>query len=238
MYPILFSVGKVNFYSYGLMAALAFFAMSGIVIYLSKKENLYSTNLFDKLILLFLAALAGARISFFVVYHEQFSRWTDIFMFWQGGMISYGGIVGVIVLAMFMFRKNILAWLDILSVGFLAGLFFWRMGCFLAGDHPQIVSNAFYAIQGEFPAILLESLLGLLGFVLFYIIYTKFTQKIGMIFFEVLIYYGLARILVDHFRIDAMILGFRSGQIAGIALAIAGVIGIIVLRNRKQVNNR
>lgn len=234
MYPILFSIKGVNFYSYGLMVALSFLATASLMLYLAKKQKLYSLVLFDQLILLFFAGLIGARLLYFILYYNQFSHWYEIFYFWQGGMVSFGGFAGVLLLAAYFFRKNLLSWFDIIAVSFLLGLFFWRMGCFLAGDHPQVVSDSFLAIQGGFPSILLESLFGLLGLGIFYHLYQQLKSRPGLIFFMVMIYYGLLRMILDQFRIDPMIWGLRTGQLTGIALVIVGIIAIIILR-RKDV---
>lgn len=234
MHPILFTVGKVNFYSYGLMAGIAFLVFSAITINLAKKEKLYFNELFDRLIILFFGALIGARIIYAIVYYYQFSSWYEIFYFWQGGMVSFGGMLGVIILTLLMFKKDRFRWLDIFTVGFLAGLFFWRLGCFLAGDHLVVASNAFFAVNGLFPAILFESILGLIGFIIFYFLLFKLKKHPGMIFFMGIIYYGLVRIAVDNYRIDSMIMGLRTGQIAGIALVILGIIGIILIRKNHK----
>jgi len=234
MYPILFSIGKVNFYSYGLMASLAFFAGVILIVNLSRKSKLYYPELFDHLLLLFICAIVGARISYFITYISQFSHWYEIFYLWNGGMISYGGMAGVIIASYYIFKKNRFKWFDIISVSFLIGMFFWRIGCFLSGDHLQVAYNGFFSISGEFPAILIESILGLIGFILFYfLIYPKIKIKAGLTFFWVLFYYGLIRIFVDNFRIDPTLLELRTGQIVGIGLVVAGLIGIMMLRKKK-----
>ena len=229
MHPILFSIKGINFYSYGLMASLAFFVFSLIFIAIAKREKLYFKTLFDWLIYLFIFALFGARLLYFIVYHNQFENWYEFFYIWNGGMISFGGIIAVIIGALIAFKKNKLKWLDIFAVSFLAGLFFWRMGCFLAGDHPQVLYNGIIALNGEFPAILLESLSGLVGFVFFYWFYNKIKKLAGLTFFMVLIYYGLARFILDNYRLDPEMWGLKTGQITGIGLVIIGLIGIIFL---------
>ena len=234
MYPVLFTIGSVNFYSYGLMASLAFLATLAITMKFAKDQNIYNEKILDKLLIMFLAGLIGARISYFIMYYNQFTNWYDVFIPWQGALISYGGIIGVIIAAFVIFKKETFKWLDMIAVGFMLGLFFWRMGCFLAGDHPQIASSAFYAIKGEFPAILIESISGLVGFILFYNIYPKLKANYGLIFFLVILFYGVIRVFVDNFRVDAIYFGLRSGQIVGIILAIIGAVGIIALDIKKK----
>lgn len=235
MRPVLFSIGNINFYSYGLMAGLAFLVFTIITLRLAKFEKIYFNELFDRLIVLLFGALIGARIVYIIAYYYQFNNWYEMFYFWQGGLVSFGGMFGVIVLTLVLFKKDKLKWLDIFMLGFLAGLFFWRMGCFLAGDHPTILSNSFFAINGFFPAILFESLLGLLGFTILYFLYFKLKKFPGIIFFLGICYYGAVRIFVDAFRVDAIYLGLKTGQITGIMLVIAGIVGIILINRRYRM---
>jgi len=238
LYPILFSIGKVNFYSYGLMAGLAFLATSLVITYYAKKEKLFFDELFDRLVICFIAALLIARLSYFIVYFNQFEHWYDFFTIWEVGMISYGGILGAFVSYAILFRKNMWQWLDYLAIAYLLGLFFWRIGCFLAGDHPQVAYNGFLAIKGEFPAILIESLSGLIGFIIISQAYKKLKIIHGLTFFVVILYYGIIRIIVDQFRLDPMLWGLRTGQIVGIAFAVMGIIGIIMLALKRRKNGQ
>ena len=236
MYPILFSIGKINFYSYGLMAGIAFLASSLVIVAFAKKEKLFFEALFDRLIICFIAGIVVARLSYFIVYFNQFQHLYDFFTVWEVGMISYGGILGGLIAYILFFRKNLWRWLDFLAIGFTLGLFFWRMGCFLSGDHPQVNYTGLIAINGEFPAILIESLSGFLGFGIFTQIYKKIGKYCGITFFAVLAYYGFMRILVDHFRIDPLLWGLKTGQIVGIIFALVGIIGIIVLSIKRRKN--
>lgn len=211
------------------MASFAFLSGAIFIMQMARQQKLYYDKLFDHLILLFFTAIIIARLSYFVIYNYQFEHWYQIFYLWNGGMTSYGGILGALLFALYIFRKNRLVWLDMTSVGFLLGTFFWRIGCFLSGDHTQVFSNSIIAINHQFPAILLESILGLVGFILFFNIYQRINKKIGITFFLILGYYGIIRIIVDQFRIDPMLWGLRSGQVLGICLVMGAIIGIIIL---------
>ncbi|OGD65551.1 hypothetical protein A3F08_02670 [Candidatus Berkelbacteria bacterium RIFCSPHIGHO2_12_FULL_36_9] len=235
MYPILFSIGGVNFYSYGLLASIAFFSGALLIINLAKKNKLYYPQLFDHLLWLFLAALFGARLSYFIVYNNQFNYWYEFFYLWNGGMISYGGMLGVLLAAVYIFKKDRLKWLDIIGLAFLLGVFFWRIGCVLTGDHPQIPYSGFLSINGEFPAILIESLLGIIGFAIFFKLFDKLKKIPGLVFFQIILFYGLVRIFVDNFRIDPEMIGLSTGQVVGMLLVVAALIGIILIRKKSNV---
>lgn len=234
-HPILFTIGGVNFYSYGFFVAMAFLATYGVFAYLYNKNKLSDKYLFEKLLLVLLAGFLGARIVYFALYHQEFSNAIDFFRFWLGGYVSFGGIVGGFIALIVIFRKKLLSHLDIFGVSFMAGAALWRIGCFMAHDHAGVFTTAWYAINYEAPAILFEIILSLIGFIIFFILYTKKIIKTpGIIFFAMFAYYGTERIFTDIFRDDPIIWGLRTGQWAGIVMLIVGVSMIIYLKFIKK----
>lgn len=245
MQPILFSLGKIHFYSYGFFASLAFITGFLIIEYFFRKRGKKTENLIDKLLVVFLIAILAARVSYFAVYYNQFNHWWEIFYFWQDGLISYGGLIGGLVTYAWIFRKNLRSNLDILAMAFLMGLFFWRIGCTLAGDHLTLISNDWFAINQHIPVTLFESISGLIGFFMAWIIVSKKILKNGYLFNFVIIYYGLIRFIIDQWRVDPMIGKFTTGQISGIVMIILGIIvisglilydkGKLLIRMRRKI---
>lgn len=239
MYPILFSIKGVNFYSYGFFVSIAFLVTYVMFYHLFKIRNLKTNYLFEKMFLIFLFGVIGARISYFLLYYRQFNAWYDIFKIWEGGMTSFGGIVFGFLTFLYLFKKNIWLVLDSSIVAFLAGATVWRVGCFLTGDHPGIFSTAWYSINYEAPAILFELILSFIGFLISYFLFRKNILKTGYLFFIFWCWYGIERIFVDNFRADPLYYSLRGGQIAGIVMLIFGLIGIIILKlkyNKKEKN--
>ncbi len=236
MLPILFSIGKIHIYSYGFFMSLAFVLSFALVFFLAKKEGLNREYLFEKLFLVFLSGLFFGHLSYYILYFNQFNSWYQFFYLWQG-MISFGGIIGGGVVFYFLFRKNFWQWADIISLAFLLAMAIGRIGCFLIHDHPGIVGPRWLNIQNDVPVALIELILSFIGFGIFYLLKTTSNSHgklaSGNLFFIVLIYYGLVRILVDYFRIDLTLLNLKIGQWAGVFLALAGIIGIIIL-NKSQ----
>lgn len=227
MSPILFSFGKIHFYSYGFFASLAFIAGYLVVYKLFPFQGKKPADLLDKCLMVFLLAIIVSRLSYFILYHQQFDPWWEVFYIWQGGLTSYGGFVGGLLAYSWYFRKNLRTNLDILAIAFLAGLFWWRIGCTLSGDHPTLASQAWYAINGHLPVPLWESLSGLAGFLLTLGLYKRAILQAGYIFALVVIYYGLIRLVIDHWRIDPMIGSLTTGQFSGIIMAILGIIALL-----------
>lgn len=111
--PILFTVGPISLYWYGVMYSLGFiFAMW----FLSCRAQYYNEIFFwtDQEIeyLLYLSifgVLIGGRVGYMVFYQWEFftQNLLWIFNFWEGGMSFHGGLMGVMIsITWFSFRKN------------------------------------------------------------------------------------------------------------------------------------
>ncbi|EKD56469.1 MAG: hypothetical protein ACD_58C00177G0003 [uncultured bacterium] len=240
MHPILFSIGKINFYSYGFFASLAFIAGYIIIHLINKREGVSTDKLIDKVLLVFITGIVVSRITFFVIYYNQFDNWWQIFYIWQGGLVSFGGLIGGLITYFLLFRKNLAHNLDILALAFLLSDFFWRIGCTLTGDHPSVVTSSWLAINGQVPVPLLEGIICLFGFVLFYQIYSRIKLIASMIFLFTLTYYGLVRLIVDHWRVDSMVGKITSGQFTGLVIMIISILAICSMilydRHRLQIH--
>jgi len=230
MNPILFTILGVNFYAYGLFVALAFLTCYFLMNYLTQKNKLSNNLLLEKLLGVLLGGIIFSRILFYLLYDIGTLPWFSIFNLNQGGMVSFGGIVGGFILFFIIFRKNIWQYADIMGISFIGAAAVWRLGCLIAHDHPGIFSTAWYAINFEAPAILFEIVGSTIGFILFSFIYSKKYFNSGILFFLILSWYGLTRIIVDAFRDDPLIYNFRGGQIAGIIMILTSIIGILILK--------
>lgn len=240
MYPILFTINGINFYSYGFFVAMAFLTCYMVMEKMTIKKHLDVKFLFEKMLVVLFAGIIGARILYVILYYDQFLSLADIFKIWQGGMVSFGGILGGFVALIILFRKNLLPYLDAFGVAFIAAAAVWRIGCFMAGDHPQIYSDAWFAINHEAPAILMEIICSFIGFIIAYTIFCKNKLKTGYLFFLIFAWYGLTRIVVDQYRLDPVYMSLKSGQWAGIFMIIVALIGVILIKiykNKKVLNN-
>jgi phosphatidylglycerol:prolipoprotein diacylglycerol transferase len=228
MYPILFSIGPLSFHSYGLFVALSFLVTIWIFYLLAKRKKLWEENIFERMIFVLIFVIVFARLAFFIAYyHDYYSHWYEFFYIWQGGLVSYGGILGMILGFILFFRKNLLRYLDILAVSVLAGGIFWRIGGILAGSY-ETLSN--------FPSVWLEILFLAIGFGLFYFLYNKKILTSGKVFFLVLIYYGIIRLILDYWReYSHSLIDLNIGQWFGIVLIAMGAIGMIYFNPKKDL---
>lgn len=127
-----FHLGPLAITSHGLFFILgALFARALARRRLDGKER----RLLDESVgVMVLAAGVGARVTYLICHPFMWSQPSQWWKFWQGGMVSYGGLAGAIVaLVLFRRRKRLahLPLLDLLSPALLAGWGVGRLGCFL-----------------------------------------------------------------------------------------------------------
>jgi len=222
MYPILFSIGQVNFYTHGLMIALGALAGGLTIYFLAKRENLLTRFLIDILIYSLFLGIIGARIVYLILYYYQFSNWHETFLIWYGGLVSFGGIATGFLAAGLILRKrgeNVLRWFDLGIIGLLVGWSIGKIGCLLSGDIPGVLSFSKIAIWEQIPVSLFESIWALLlaAGLLYLLIWQKkwlLLYRDGFLFFIGIAGYLLGRFVIDFWRKeDIIILNLNLGQI-------------------------
>lgn len=137
MHPILFSLGKKSFYTYGLMAAIGFIAAILTWTWLCKKQNRPTPLATSLACWLMLSGLLGARLAYVLANLPYYlARPIEILRIDRGGLIFYGGfIVGAIALLLFSRRTHWPLWqiADFTVPGLAIGHAFGRIGCFFQG---------------------------------------------------------------------------------------------------------
>lgn len=249
MYPIIMRVDNLIIYSHGLLAAIGFLVGGLIIWYLSRKEKLQKLgkkfDIFDFLIWNIILAILGARLVYVILYYKEFISFWDIFTLWNGGLVSFGGIIAVIIFSIWYLKRkdqNIWPWLDIGVLGFLTGWFFGRLGCYLAGDIPgkmiawqRLANLKFFGQPPIHPVALYEALLTLILFLIFLFLYRKKILDEGLIFISGMSLYFLGRFFIDFLRDERIIfLRLSLGQIASFVILIGFLIlGFIRQRQSK-----
>src|SRR5262245_749529 len=91
----------------------------------------------DLVIVVFIAGLAGARVTYMIQYDVP---WRSFFRIWEGGIVLYGGIVtGMLAFLLFyrlvLRRLGVSMWklADTAGPGIALGIALGRIGCFLNG---------------------------------------------------------------------------------------------------------
>lgn len=217
MYPILFSVGNITIYSFGLLLSIAILVCGVGLSVLAKKSNLDTKNLFDKYLLAIFFSIICARLAYFILYPDAFrapagSFWA-IFALWQGGLVFYGALIGGFLAFLFIFRKNrssLLKWLDIIYLMFIFGLSIGQLGCTLGGCSLGATTEVALSINHKIPASLYESIFALILFIvsiIYYINYhLKTTYRNGTVFVLGMGVFLGGRMMIDYFKVSKIVL--------------------------------
>lgn len=255
MYPILFHIGPFTVYSFGTLMAVAALS-AGWVVSLELKRHHFDPELASTI--LFAAAiggLAGARLLFVLEEWESFVRSPWSFIFSGAGFTWYGGMLGGALAVSWVVRRKGIPWLqaaDISAPALAIAYGIGRIGCHVAGDGdwgtvtdlPWAVAytNAIIGWVNPLTGIpyppgvrvhptpiyeFMESL------VIFGILWPlrKKASPAGAIFWLYLILSGLARFVVEFWRVNPDIaLGMTEAQWFTLVLATLGLWQIVRLR--------
>ncbi|MEI8292451.1 MAG: prolipoprotein diacylglyceryl transferase [bacterium] len=140
---------------YGLAYVMAFVAAYGLCVYLSKRgycdipvghvgDFITGTALFG--------VILGGRLGYMVFYDWQnfASDPLVFFKFWDGGMASHGGILGIVVFTWIYARRQKIPWLNIgdnTVVAAPVGLFLGRCANFINGELYGRATSVPWAVQ-------------------------------------------------------------------------------------------
>lgn len=210
MFPVLFSAGNITISSFGVFLALGFLFGVFLVWRLARAWDFSEEKILDLTLLTFLGGLTFARVYFILEHLEVFGadpiKWFHILKF--PGFSFWGGFLGgwlSLYFSIRRFKMDFAAVADIASVGFLGGLIFGSLGCFLGGCDIGIKSSLFFsvpmtgAIGKRLPVQAIEAML--LSFALFKIWSqaTHFHLR-GKILSLSLIYIGTIKLLMESLK--------------------------------------
>jgi len=242
MYPVLFQLGGLTFYTHGILAVLGIIIGAVIIYKAARFRRLNTDNFFDNIVFTVLFGIIGARIAYFILYRSNFDSWTKIFYLWEGGLVSYGGFFLGLIAFIYLLRKQnepVSKWLDVASIGFFLGLTIGRIGDLFAGEYAGISTTSRWlsVIPGNnlIAIPLFEAMLCLIIFIAATIVYRRFYDKIGenKLFLGAFFLYGLGRLMIDFGRDEKSILfGLSLGQITSLIVVIITL--ILILSSDKE----
>ena len=223
-----FSLFGLNLHYYGLIIASAILCALFAIRFLVKKDEF--ENVCEILPFMIIFGILGARIYYVLINFNYYSEHlTDILSIWQGGLAIHGAIIGgVLPLIVYTAKHNLrfLVYSDMFALVLPLAQAIGRWGNYFNNEAfgfpcshsfclfvPQAFRPEKYQNYAYFhPTFLYESILNLLLFIFFVVIFKKFHNlKSGIITCLYLIFYSLIRIFVEFFRIDATVF---VGQIA------------------------
>lgn len=228
----------------------------------------------DLLTWVILGVILGGRLGFVLFYEPAYylSNPAEIIKVWQGGMSFHGGFAGVIVATWLWARRNgvpVMRLADALAVVAPIGLFFGRIANFINAElwgrptdlpwgviFPGEAAQACPGVEGlcaRHPSQLYEAGLEglLLGLILWALVRAGGLRRPGLAFGVFLAGYGLARMLVELFRVaDAQFItpdnplghvvggpaiGLTMGQLLSLPMVLIGLALIWRARSRPRV---
>lgn len=232
MHSLLFKIGEISIYSYGLCMALGFLAAWQVAIWLCKHTGRDADQLTSLITWIMITAIAGARAAY-VIEHwrtEFAASPISILFLNQGGLMFYGGfITASIFVALYVIIKkiNLFELSDVLLTVLPLGHCFGRIGCFMHGccygkttegalgvcfpamspawhEHARagLIEETALKSLPVIPTQLIESAANLLLFIMMLIVFSKHHSKKGLASGVYLISYALIRFSVEFLRGD------------------------------------
>ena len=237
MYPILIEFGFLKIFTYGLLVATGFLVAILLASSRAEKEGLDSQKVLDLCFYVMVSALLGARLLYVVVEYRYFlASPLEIFMFWKGGLVFYGGLIlGVLISLWYLKRNQMPMWktADLLAPSIALGQSIGRWGCFFAGCCFGKKTDVAWGVTFTDPrssAPLEISLhptqiyLSLNALFIFMLLMWLSKRKVfdGQILWSYGILYSIGRFLIEYFRGDDR--GFPVEQV----LSTSQFVGVFV----------
>ncbi len=237
MMPLLFHLGPVPVYSFGVMMSLAFLAAGWVMQRDFARKREVPDLAWEIVAFGLVGGLLGARL------HQALYHWTafvaDPFGFVSGrsGLVWYGGVLGGVVATVWPIRRARVPYasaLDTGALGLTIGLAIGRVGCHLSGDGdwgvPTTLPWGVAYTKGTagwtyppgiyvHPAPLYEIVALLTIFAALLRLRSRIAPA-GALFAIYLVLSGLIRLLVEAIRTNPpILLGLTEAQWTSIALS-------------------
>lgn len=137
MHPLLLQIGFLKLHTYGLMIVIGFLAGLFLIRQQAMREGIDPDRIVDTSFWGLAFGLLGGRIVYIITRLDYFSAHPmEIFYFWEGGLVFYGGFLGGVFAFWFFSKKYKLPFLqsvDLAIPSLAIAHFFGRLGCFFAG---------------------------------------------------------------------------------------------------------
>ena len=137
MCPIIFKIGPILIYSYGLMIGIGVILAMWLSEKNGKKEGLNPLKILDLMLVVFLASVVGGRLARVSLdWSDYVSNPLKIFKIWEGGFDFYGGLILALPIGIWYLQRNklpVLNTIDLVITYVPLAHAFGRVGCFLEG---------------------------------------------------------------------------------------------------------
>lgn len=246
MHPVLFRIGSINVYSFGLMLSLGFSLAVAVAFFNAPRYKLDPWLMIDMALYLFLAGLVGSRLVFVLLNWSLYaSNPISVFYTWEGGVSFYGAILGgFVVVWIFARRRRLNVWrvADAVAPGLALAASVGRIGCALNGCCYGIPTSGLWGVFTRFapglrhPTQLYESATYFLVFAFLLWWQRRRERAPGQNFLTFVGLYLVGRFVVEFFREGERIYSWLSlTQAVSIVIALAVVAAYVYLGRRGRV---
>lgn len=242
--PVIFDLGFVKIYWYGVMYLFAFLSAYLLARYRAKSSEKWNSSNVDDLIFYgALGVVLGGRVGYLLFYNfaSFITNPLIFFNFQNGGMSFHGGFIGILI-ATILFNKNskfsFFETTDFIAPLIPLGLAFGRIGNYINGElWGKVTSSAFgiYAPDQSgiwaqrYPTQLYEALLE--GVVLFFILwfFSKNNKPLMATSALFSIFYGIFRFIIEFIRVPDSHIGYLAfewltmGQLLSLPMILVGL---------------
>jgi phosphatidylglycerol:prolipoprotein diacylglycerol transferase len=231
MHPVLFQLGPLTIYSYGVCVAAAFLLAIITAAARARRYGWSADVIYDISLYILVASLIGSRLLYVIETPDEFIQapW-EVFMIWRGGLVYYGGVIAAVIAAIVYLKKHRLSvgkGFDLLVPSLALGHAVGRVGCLLNGccfgkvsflpwaiRFPKGSPVYFYQlyVEGSLPPGSARSLpvhptqiySSIMELFIFVVLATYLPRKKfdGQIFWLYILLYGAGRFFVEFFRAD------------------------------------
>lgn len=249
MYPVIFRLGPLSIYGYGLMMALGFL-MAGFLLKRELKRVGLSVDMGDLIIIgAVVGGIVGAKLYFLLENLGEPGALSLSSLFSGAGLVWYGGFIGGVVTVVVIIKlkhASILELFDLLAPMLILGYAFGRMGCFLAGDGDYgpptnlpwgmaFPNGTVPTLERVHPTPLYEIAICLIIFAFLWKIRKRVTP-VGWNFGLYLMLAGFERFITEFWRLTPVVaLGLTMAQIIGIVSIALGAAIMLYPRKTQTV---
>ena len=237
MFPVLFQIGGISIYSYGVMISLAILVAALALFREAPRDGINPDHVLEAIIVAAITGLIGSRLLYVALNWDLFSdRLLSIFFARYEGLTFYGAFFGgVLGLLVWGWRRKVdfFRMGDLLAPYLALGYAFGRVGCFLNGCCYGKVSDVAWALPAPAADNLLHhpvQLYASLGAIVIFVI-LKLVRPAkpfnGFLLLALFALYGLLRFTTEFFRDEAIVwIGLTTAQLFSLGLLAASLIMI------------
>ena len=256
MHPILFEIGGLPVYTYGVLLAAAYLLGLQFALVRARRLGLDPNRVMDLGIWVIISALVGAKLLLLLVEWDNYQfTLSEILSLVRSAGVFYGGLIVAVLVAMwYMWRHRMPVWSvsDAFAPGIALGHVIGRLGCFFAGccfgrptDVPwAVVFHNDYAARNVgtplnvplHPTQLYEAGAELLILGVLLLLERRGRAFPGRTFWGYMLLYGISRFIIEFYRGDSRgaIGELSTSQFVSMLIVPLSIVMLIVLARRRS----